>query len=122
MTNYPFEINGEDFSDIVHKRGYLTDRQPVYTAKITDLDQVDDYKIARYRGFLDIPTNDLKAERAAQLAAQLMKPPLRIGYWCLQLGKKVEETMTLEKMPQQLKMQTPRADWIAAMMLNFREV
>ena len=30
--------------------------------------------------------------------------------------------MTLEKMPQQLKMQTSRADWISAMVLSFREV
>lgn len=122
MTNYPFEINGEDFSDIVHKRGYQTDRQPVYGGKFTDLDQVDHYVVQRWRGFANIPTNDLKAERAAQLAAQLMKPNPRVGYWSFQLEKKVTETMVLEKMPQQLKMQTPRADWIAAMVLSFREV
>ena len=122
MTNYTFEINGEDFSDIVHKRGYQTDRQPVYAAKFTDLAQVDSYKVARWRGFATIPTNDLKAERAAQLAAQLMKTPLQVKYWSFQLGRAVTETMVLEKLPQQLKLQTAHADWIAAMVLSFREV
>jgi len=122
MTDYPFDLNGVDFTDIVHKRGYQTDRQPVYTGKFTDLDQVDHYVVERWRGFASIPTNDLKAERAAQLAAELMKSPLQVGYWSFQLKKKVTETMVLEKMPQQLKMQTPRADWISAMVLSFREV
>lgn len=122
MTNYPVEFNDVDFSDIVHIRGYQTDRQPVYTGKLTDLDQVDHYVVERWRGFLNLPTNDLKAERAAQLAAELMKSPLKVKYWCFQLGKAVTETMVLEKMPQQLKMQTPRADWISAMVLSFREV
>lgn len=122
MTNYPVEFNDVDFSDIVHVRGYQTDRQPVYTARFTNLDQVDSCKVERYRGFVNIPTNDLKAERAAQLAAQLMKSPVKVKYWCFQLGKAVTEYMTLEKMPQQLKLQTPRADWIAGMLLSFREV
>lgn len=122
MTNYPFDLNGVDFTDIVHQRGYQTDRRPVYAGKMTDLDQVDHYVVERWRGFANIPTNDLKAERAAQLAAELMKSPLRVGYWSFQLKKKVTETMVLEKLPQQLKMQTPRADWISAMVLSFREV
>ena len=40
MTKLPFTINGEDFSDIVHKYGYATDTIPVYSRVVTTMDQV----------------------------------------------------------------------------------
>lgn len=122
MTKYPVKINGEDFTDLFHKRGYETSRTPVYGGTYTDLDQVDHYLVSRWRGGFSGTTNDLTAEDAARLCAALLASPVEVTYHSFQLGKEVTETMHLEEMPQALKMQTPRASWVKGVTLTFTQL
>ena len=40
MKKFPFILNGEDFTDLTNKYGYITDRVPVYSSQWTDLSGV----------------------------------------------------------------------------------
>lgn len=122
MSKYPVKINGEDFTDLFHKRGYVTDRQPVYAGSYTDLEQVDHYVVGRWRGYFSGTTNDLTAEEAARLCAALLASPVELTYHSFQLGAVVTETMILSEMPQALKLQTSRASWIKGVTLTFSQL
>lgn len=122
MNKYPVKINGEDFTDLFHKRGYVTDRQPIYAGSYTDLDQVDHRIVGRWRGYFSGTTNDLTAEDAARLCAALLASPVELTYHSFQLGREVTETMVLEQMPQALKLQTSRASWIQGVTLSFSQL
>ena len=122
MTKYPLKINGVDMSRLCHKRGYTTFRTPVYAGKYTDLQQTDHYVVARWRGGLRLPLNDLTAADAAELAALLMAAPLTVEYHSFDLGKTVTETLMPESVPNELKMSTSRADWITGVTLTFHQL
>ena len=122
MNKYPVKINGEDFTDLFHKRGYVTDRQPVYAGSYTDLDQVDHRIVGRWRGSFSGTTNDLTAEDAARLCSALLASPVELTYHSFQLGREVTETMVLEQMPQALKLQTSRASWLQGVTLSFSQL
>lgn len=122
MTKFPLTINGEDLSSLCHKRGYTTSRTPVYGGTYTDLDQVDHYFISRWRGNLIVRTNDLKQADATRLANLLLSAPLQVTYYSFDLGREVTETMMPEAVPKELKLSTPRADWIAGVTLTFTQL
>lgn len=122
MSKYPVKINGEDFTDLFHRRGYMTDRQPVYAGTYTDLDHIDHYVVKRWRGFFAGTTNDLTADDAARLCAALLTSPVQLTYHSFQLGKVVTETMALEEMPQALKLKTSRTPWVEGVQLAFRQL
>ncbi len=95
MTKLPFTINGEDFSDIVHKYGYTTDTVPVYSRVVTTMDQVDHQTLIRMRGRLNIRTNPVREERAEAFCSALRSLPATVAYYSFQSGQIVEQTMRL---------------------------
>lgn len=121
MSKYPIKINGEDFTDLFHKRGYVTYRTPVYGGTYTDLDQVDHYVVSRWRGGLSGTTNDLTAVDAARLSAALMALPGEVTYYSFQLKQEITETMAPLQIPAALKLQTSRASWIKGVTLSLEQ-
>lgn len=118
---YPVKINGEDFTDLFHKRGYVTYRTPVYAGTYTDLNQVDHYVVGRWRGGFSGTTNDMTAEDAARLSAALMTLPGKVTYFSFQLQREVTEIMAPIQIPAALKLRTSRADWIKGVTLNLEQ-
>lgn len=49
MTEFAFKINGTDFSEVVNRYGYETDRVPVSAGQFTDLAGVDHNVVLRWR-------------------------------------------------------------------------
>lgn len=104
MSKYPFALNGVDFSDVVNKYGYETDRVPVFSTQWTDLAGVDHDVRLRDKGVLYVTLNDIDAERSAQLCEQLRRHHLMVKYHSFQLGREVEEHMRITSMPRSLLM------------------
>lgn len=121
MSKYPLKINGEDFTDLFHKRGYVTYRTPVYAGTYTDLDQVDHYVIGRWKGGFSGTTNDLTTADAARLSAALMSLPGEVTYYSFQLCREVKEIMAPVQIPAALKLQTSRDNWIKGVTLTFEQ-
>ena len=123
MTKLPFTINGEDFSDIVHKYGYATDTIPVYSRVVTTMDQVDHQKLVRMRGGLNIRTNPVKAERAAAFCSALRSLPARITYYSFQSGQIVEQTMRLTgSIPRSLALWNGDVKWLDGIPITFEQL
>ena len=121
MTKYPFKLNGVDFSRLVHKYGYETQRSPVYASRYEDLDGRTHSVVGRWCGGLTIQLNDIPATDAADLGAELLKAPLDVTYYSFQLKREVTERMMIGDYPLALKLATARADWMAAVVLEFKE-
>ena len=122
MTQFPFLINGVDFSDVVHRRGYATNREPVYAAAWTDLSGYSHRPVLRTRGTLAIQLNDLKNERSQELCQALLEQPLRVTYWSFNLGRQVTESMEITSVPRQLLLVAAGQPWIAGATLNFTQL
>ena len=104
MKKFPFILNGEDFTDLTNKYGYITDRVPVYSSQWTDLSGVKHRTKIRDRGYLSIQLNDIEADRSLTLCTELLKQDLQVEYYSFQLGRNVTEKMHLESMPRSLLM------------------
>ena len=121
MTKYPFKLNGKDFSRLVHKYGYQTERRPVYASRYEDLDGRTRSVVGRWIGGLTIPLNDIPATDAAALGRELLTAPLDVTYYSFQLQREVTERMMIEDFPLALKLATATTDWLGAVMLDFKE-
>lgn len=121
MTKWLFKINGEDFSDVVHKYGYKTDLIPVFSRCVTTLDQVDHETLIRRRGELTITTNPVTARRAAEFCAALSSMPVSISYHCFQTGSDVIRTMKTSGMPFSYAMGNVGVDWLDQLQITFTE-
>lgn len=93
MTTLPFTINGHDYSSLVTKRQYKTNRIPVVGTKYTDLAKIDHTTIARYKGYLEVALNPLSPSQADDLYADLLTAPCEVTYYSFQLQQTVTETM-----------------------------
>lgn len=123
MIDLPYEINGEDFSDIVHKYGYVTDTVPVYSRTVTTLDKVDHQNLIRTRGTLTITTNPVKPDRAAAFCSALRALPARVKYYSFQSGQIVEQTMRLTGgMPLAVALQNGDARWLDGLTLTHEQL
>lgn len=121
MTKFPFKLNGVDFSRLVHKYGYQTQRSPVYASRYEDLDGRTHSVVGRWIGDLTIQLNDIPAADAASIGAALLDAPLDVTYYSFQQGREVTERMMLEDMPMALKLATATTDWIGSLTLKFKE-
>lgn len=123
MINLPYEINGESFSDIVHKYGYATDTVPVYSRVVTTLDGVDHQHLLRVRGTLTITTNPVKPDRAAAFCSALRALPGKVKYYSFQTGQVVEQTMRLTGgMPLAVALQNGDTRWLDGMSLTIEQL
>ena len=121
MTEYPFKINGKDFSRLVSRYGYTTYLQPV-TVSYTDLAQVEHEKIVRYRGGLTVPLNPLLEEDSAELCAELLRRPLTVEYHNFQRNATVTEIMRLDSLPMEYLAKAAGRRWMQAVNLDFTQL
>ena len=123
MTKLPFAINGEDFSDIVHKYGYSTDLVPLYSRVVTTMDLVDHQTLGRMRGTLVIRINPVQETRAAEFCSALRSLPATITYHCFQSGRTVEQRMRLTgSMPLALALWNGDTKWLDGLSLTFEQL
>lgn len=95
MTEYPFLINGHDFSRLVPKDGYVTRNTPE-TIEYTSLYGVDEVVAWRYRGGLTVPLNYMSETDATALFNEIASVKVSVTYKCLQTGETVTQTMKVE--------------------------
>lgn len=121
MTDLKFKVNNTDFSDMVEKGSYITDRIAVAGAKYTDLNKVDHTTIARWRGYLEVTLNPSSPARIAALYTALATAPCTVDYHSFQLNADVQETMipTLEAL--QDAKQRSSGHWVRKVKLTFTE-
>lgn len=122
MTRFKFKVNGVDFSDVVHKYGYTTDRVPVFGKTVTTLDGVDHTRLIRTRGVLKVPLNPTSESRATEFYAELKKLPAEVEYHSFQSGADVTETMKITAMPAEFVMGTPTTNWVAGTSITFEQL
>lgn len=118
---YPFLLNGVDFSDVIHKYGYTTDRTPVYSAQWVDLSGVTHSVKLREKGQLSVTLNDIEAERSLELCRHLRKPDLQVTYHSFQTGETVSERMRIDSMPRSLLMIDGTTPIHAGVTLDFEQ-
>ena len=121
MSKFPFILNGQDFTDLANKYGYITDRNPVYSTQWIDLSGVDHRTKLRDRGYLSIQLNDIDADKSLALCTQLLKPDLQVEYYSFQLGRTVTEKMHLTTMPRSLLMVDGKTPIHEAVILEFTQ-
>lgn len=122
MTRFKFTVNGIDFSDIVHKYGYTTDRVPVYGPTVTTIDGVDHLRLIRTKGMLKVPLNPNSESRVAAFCAELQKLPADVEYHSFQAGVDVSETMKLTSMSAEFVLGTPSTNWVAGTTITFEQL
>ena len=122
MTKFPFTVNGADFSDIVHKYGYRTDRTPVFSKKVTTLDGVDHYSLIRTKGYLELRLNPVPKERALAFCEALQTLPAEISYHSFQTGMTETETMTAAGAPFGLFAIIGKKDWLGGEYIAFEQL
>ena len=122
MTKFPFMVNGVDFSDVVYKYGYRTDRVPVYSPKITTLDGVDRFSLLRTKGYLEITLNPVPKERALAFCEALRQLPATISYYSFQTGMTETETMTVASVPFGVFATIGFRDWLGGETIIFEEL
>lgn len=121
MTVFKFKVNGVDFSDIVHKYGYTTDRVPVYSKTVTTLDGVAHTRLIRTKGILKVPLNPASESRISEFYAELQKLPANVEYHSFQSGD-VTETMKLSTMSAEFVLGTPDTKWVAGTRITFEQL
>ena len=121
MTDLTFEVNGQDFSALVHKDGIRTYLDPVYSGEITTLAKVRRRSLKRYRGVLHVTLNDLEEKESTALCAALMAYPLQVTYYSLQRRRVVTESMSLEPYALEQLLQDAGERWLAGVTLKFEQ-
>ena len=122
MTKFPFTVNGQDFSDIVHKYGYRTDRIPVFAKKVTTLNGVDRLFLKRTKGYLELRLNPVPRSRALDFCEALRELPVQVTYLSFQTGMIETETMTVSGMPFSLFAVINGKDWMGGETVIFEEL
>lgn len=121
MTTLPFTVNGVDFSSLVTKRQYKTNRIPVIGTKYTDLAKIDHTTIARYKGYLEVSLNPLSPSQAEDLYEQLLNAPCEVTYYNFQLQQTVTELMIPAFEGLQDAKQRESGHWLSNSTVNFTE-
>ena len=121
MTNLTFKVNNTDFSSMVEKGSYITDRILVVGAKYTDLNKVDHTTIVRTRGYLEVVLNPASPSQISTLYTQLAAAPCTVKYHSFQKNTDVEETMIPTLEPLQDAKQRSTGNWVRKVRLTFTE-
>lgn len=121
MTDLKFEVNGVSFARLVHKNGYRTYLDPVYSGEVTTLDGVRKAALKRYRGTLHVTLNDLDEDDSAQLCAALLADPLEVTYHSFQRNADVTERMWLEGYAREQLMRDAGTRVLAGVTLKFEQ-
>ena len=121
MTDLTFLVNSTDFSGLVEKGSYITDRIPVVGAAYVDLNKVNHTTIVRDRGYLEVMLNPMSNTQLATLYTQLAAAPCSVKYHSFQKNADVTETMipTLEEV-QDAKLRGTQ-HWVRKIKLTFME-
>ena len=122
MTKFPFTVNGVDFSALVHKRGYATNRVAVYSDTVTTLDGVDHASLLRTKGILTVTLNPAEKSKMLELAEALKTLPAVVSYHSFQTGMTETETMTIAELPMALLLSSAGKDWVGGFELTFRQM
>lgn len=122
MNKFPFNVNGIDFSDLVHKYGYTTYRTHVFTDAVRTLDGKDHYSLLRTKGGLKTRLNPAEKSRLQALAEELENLPATVRYYSFQSGTVVTEKMMTVGMPLSLLLSTGGKDWLGGVELTFDEM
>lgn len=122
MTHFPFSVNGVDFSALVHKRGYKTNRVPVYSPKVTTLDGRDHFTQIRTKGVLTVTLNPAEKSKMLALTEELQTMPVRVRYHSFQTGMTETETMVVQDMSLALLLSAAGKDWLGGVELTFEQM
>lgn len=122
MNKFPFYVNGVDFSSLVHKYGYQTDRVPVFSESVRTLDGVDHFSLLRTRGVLIVRLNPAEKSTLQQLAEELQILPVKVKYHSFQTGTTEEENMVANGMPLALLLSANGKDWLGGVELTFEQM
>ena len=122
MTHFPFSVNGVDFSALIHKRGYKTNRVPVYSDSVTTLDGKDHYNLIRTKGVLAVTLNPAEKSKMLALMEELQIQPVRVRYHSFQTGMTETETMVVQDMSMALLLSTAGKDWLGGAELVFEQM
>ena len=121
MTDLTFEVNGRDFSALVHKNGIRTHLEPVYSGEITTLAKVRRQALKRWRGILHVTLNDLAEKDSAALCQALMEWPLTVRYYSWQRRQVVSENMTLDPFAREQLLRDAGERWVSGVTLKFEQ-
>ena len=121
MTDLTFKVNDTDFSGIVEKGSYITDRTMVVGAKYTDLNKVDHTTIVRDRGYLEVTLNPTSQTQIASLYTAIRNAPCKVKYHSFQKGTDVEEMMIPSLEPLQDAKKRSSGHWVRKVRLTFTE-
>lgn len=121
MTDLTFEVNGQDFSALVHKNGIRTFLEPVYSGEITTLAKVRRRAFKRWRGILHVTLNDLEEKDSARLCQALLNYPLTVRYYCWQRQQVVSEVMSLDPYAREQLLRDAGERWLAGVTLKFEQ-
>lgn len=122
MTSYTFRINGADFSALVHRQGYQTDRQPVVSWNMTDLTGTEHRVVSKWRHVLTVQLNPMTRAQAQALCAELVKSTVSVTFSSLQTGEDVTASMWTDTMPLQHQLRARGKDWLRGFELTLTEL
>lgn len=122
MTSYTFKINGADFSALVHRQGYQTDRQPVVSWSMTDLTGTEHQVVSKWRHVLTVQLNPMTRAQAQALCAELVKETVGVTFTSLQTGTEVSAKMWPDAMPLQHQLRARGKDWLRGFELTLTEL
>lgn len=96
MRNMVFKINGTDLSASCNQYGFRSGITPVYSNEVETMDRVRRSTVVRWRGWCDVPLNDISDADAKAFAAALRGTGLSISYYNAALGTQVTQEMTVD--------------------------
>lgn len=121
MTDLTFKVNTIDFSGLVEKGSYITDRIPVVGASYTDLNKVNHTTIVRNRGYLEVVLNPTSPTQISTLYNQLSMAPVQVQYHSFQTNSTVTENMIPTLEPLQDAKERTSGHWVRKVKLTFLE-
>lgn len=96
MRNLTFKVNGTDLSASCNQYGFRSGVTPVYSNEVETMDRVRHSAVVRWRGWCDVPLNDISDTEAAAFAAALRGTGLSVNYYNAALGTQVTQDMTVD--------------------------
>ena len=96
MKNMVFKINGVDLSALCNQYGFSSGVVPVYSREVETMDYVRRSTIVRWRGWCDVPLNDITDDEARTFAQALRQEALSVEYYNASLNGQVTQDMTID--------------------------
>lgn len=96
MKNMVFKINGVDLSALCNQYGFSSGAVPIYSREVETMDYVRRSTIVRWRGWCDVPLNDITDDEARIFAGALRQEALSVEYYNASLNGQVTQDMTID--------------------------